>query len=54
MNVSRPVKPPVVSRALDFNDKINGSSPELFRKKSSRRMSLVEVRMSAAKRLECI
>lgn len=40
INVSRPTNPlTAVSRAFDFSDSVNGSSPEPFQKKSSKRMS---------------
>lgn len=40
MNVSRPTNPlTAVRRAFDFNDNVNGSSPDPFQKKSSNRMS---------------
>lgn len=40
MNVSRPINPFIaVRRAFDFNDNVNGSSPDPFQKKSSKRMS---------------
>lgn len=39
IKVSRPTKPFIVKRAFDFNDNVNGSSPDPFQKKSSNRMS---------------
>lgn len=40
MNVSRPpTNPLTVNRAFDFNDSVNGSSPDPFQKKSSNRIS---------------
>lgn len=39
MNVSRPTNPFTVKCAFDFNDNVNGSSPDPFQKKSSKRMS---------------